>query len=130
MHSLQLLTPVQRRPPLPLPQRIPQPPRLLMKKARIMRRRQPLQKPPHLPRQPIIHLIPRRPQRITPSLRKRMDLEHRVVRGDTLEADIRVPAYGGETGGVAELVGEAATFLLLFAADDADLVAEFAAFFG
>ena len=59
-----------------------------------------------------------------------MNLEHGVIRGDTLEADIRVPADGGETGGVAELVGEAAAFFLLFAADDADLVAEFAAFFG
>lgn len=59
-----------------------------------------------------------------------MDLQHRIVRGHALEADIRVPAHGGETGGVAELVGEAAAFLLLFATDDADLVAEFAAFFG
>lgn len=101
-----------------------------MEKARIMRRRQPLQKSPHFPRQPIIHLIPRRPERITACLGERMNLEHGIVRGHSLEADIRVPADGGETGGVTELVGEAATFLLLFATDDADLVAEFAAFFG
>jgi hypothetical protein len=52
-----------------------------------------------------------------------VDLEHGVVGGDALEADVRVPADRGEAAGVAELVGEAASFLLFLAADDADLVA-------
>jgi len=59
-----------------------------------------------------------------------MNLEHRIVRGHTLEANICVPADGGKTRSVAELVREAAAFLLFLAADDAYLVAEFAAFFG
>jgi hypothetical protein len=41
-----------------------------------------------------------------------------------------MPAHRGEPAGIAELVGEAATFFLLLAADDADLVTKLAAFFG
>lgn len=130
MHRRQVLPLIQRRPSLPPPKRIPQSPRLIVEKRRIMRRRQPLQKPRHLRRQPIINLIPRRPERIAPRLREHMDLEHGVVGGYALEADIRMPADGSETTGVAELVRKTAAFLLLLAADYADLVAEFAAFFG
>lgn len=41
-----------------------------------------------------------------------------------------MPSDTGETTRVAELVCESATLLLLLAADDANLVAEFATFFG
>lgn len=122
MHSLQLLTHIQRRPPHPLPQRIPQPPRLIMEETRIMRRRQPLQEGRHRRRQSIVDLVRRRPEGIAARRREGVNLEHGVVRRHMLEADVRVPADGGEAAGVAELVGEAASFLLLLAADDADLV--------
>lgn len=130
MHSRQVLPLIQRRPSHPPPKRIPQPPRLIMKKRRVMRRRQSPQKPRHLRRQPIIDLIPRRPERIASRLRERVDFKHGVVGGYALKADICMPPDGSETAGIAELVCETAAFLLFFAANDADLVAEFAAFFG
>lgn len=40
-----------------------------------------------------------------------------------------MPADAGEAAGVAELVGQASALLLFGAANDADLVAELAAFF-
>lgn len=101
-----------------------------MEETRIMRRSQSLQELRHLRRQPIIYLVSRRPQCITSSLWEGVDLQHGVVGRDTLEADIGVPTDRGETARVAELMGETTAFLLLLAADDADLVAELAAFFG
>ena len=40
-----------------------------------------------------------------------------------------MPSYTGEPARVTELMGKAAPFLLLLAANDADLVAKFAACF-
>lgn len=121
---------VQRRPSNPLPQRVSQAPCLVVKETRIMRRRQALQELCHLRGQAVVDLVPRRPQRIAAGLRERVDLQHGVVGGDALEADVGMPAHRGEPAGIAELVGEAATFFLLLAADDADLVTKLAAFFG
>lgn len=58
-----------------------------------------------------------------------MDFQHCVVGWDGLERDVGVPCCGREATYVGELVCEAAAFLLLFAAYDGDLVAEFGAFF-
>lgn len=93
-----------------------------MKERCIMRRRQDLQKACHLRRQSVIYFIPRRPERIAPSLRQCMNLQHRIVRGNTLEADIGMPPNGRKTARVAELMCKAAAFFLLFATDNADLV--------
>ena len=41
-----------------------------------------------------------------------------------------MPACARESADIRQLVGEASAFLLLFAAYDGDLVAEFGAFFG
>jgi hypothetical protein len=54
--------------------------------------------------------------------------EHGVIRGNLLKGDVRVPTRASKPADVAELVREAAALLLLLAADDADLVAELAAF--
>ena len=51
-----------------------------------------------------------------------MDLQHGIVRGHTLKADIRMPPDRRQTTGVTQLVGEATSFLLLLAADHTDLV--------
>jgi len=59
-----------------------------------------------------------------------MDLQHGIVRGDRLECDICMPTSAGETARVAELMCQSTALLLLYAADDADLVTEFAAFLG
>lgn len=59
-----------------------------------------------------------------------VDLQHCVVRGDGLERDIGVPAGAGETAHVAQLVCEAASLLLLLAADNANLVTELATLLG
>jgi hypothetical protein len=56
-----------------------------------------------------------------------MDLEHRIVGRNSLKADIAVPASRGKPTDIAQLVREAAAFLLFLAADDADLVAQFTA---
>lgn len=58
-----------------------------------------------------------------------MDLEHGVVGRHRLKGNVAVPACRCKTTYVGELVGEATAFLLLFAADDGDLVAKFRAFF-
>ena len=58
-----------------------------------------------------------------------MDLQHRIIRRHRFERDIRVPPHASEAARVVELVGEATPYLLLFATDDADLVAELASFF-
>lgn len=57
-----------------------------------------------------------------------MDLQHGIIRGHRLECDICMPTSAGETARVAELMCHSTSLLLLHAADDADLVAEFAAF--
>lgn len=56
-----------------------------------------------------------------------MDLKHGVVGRNSLEADIAVPASRRKPTDIAQLVREAAAFLLLLTADDADLVAQFTA---
>lgn len=106
-----------------LPQRIAQPPRLVVEEGRVVRRRQPLQHLRHGGRQAIVDLIARRPEGVAARLWERVNLQHGVVGGDGLEADVAVPAHGREAARVAELVREAAALLLLLAADHADLVA-------
>ena len=49
-----------------------------------------------------------------------MDFQHRVVGGDRLECDVRMPADGGEAGVVGLLVRDAAAEFLGFGADLAD----------
>lgn len=130
MHRTQSLPEIQWTPPHSLPNRVSQPFRLLQEELRIMRGGQALQEHLHSRRQPVVNLVPRRPQSITSGRRQCVDLQHSVVGGDGLERDIRVPARGGEAAHIGELVCQASAFLLLFAAYDGDLVAEFGAFFG
>ena len=59
-----------------------------------------------------------------------MDLQHRIIRRHGLERDVSVPASACKPAHIAELMCEAAAFLLLLAADDADLVTKLAAGFG
>lgn len=68
--------------------------------------------------------------RIAPSLRKCVDFQHGIIAWNSFKGDVSMPAYAGKTAGVAQLVGQTATFLLFDAADDADLVPELAPFFG
>ncbi len=65
--------------------------------------------------------------RIAASRRQGVDLQHRIVWRHRLERDIGMPPNAREPARVVELVGKATPGLLLFAADDADLVAELAA---
>lgn len=58
-----------------------------------------------------------------------MDFQHGIVRGYTLERDIGMPASTGKPSNIAELMRETAAFLLLLAADDADLIPELTAGF-
>lgn len=95
-----------------------------------MRSRQAFQHGPQGRGQSIVDLVAARPQGIAPRGRQGVDLEHGVVGGHRLERDVGVPARRGEAAHVGELVGETAALFLLLGADDADLVAELAAFFG
>lgn len=58
-----------------------------------------------------------------------MDLQHGIIRGNTLESDVRMPTNACETAGVTELVRQASAFTLLGAADNAYLVSELTSFF-
>lgn len=66
---------------------------------------------------------------IAASHRQSVNLEHSIIRWDTLKGDVGVPTHAGEAARVAELMRQAATFLLLLAADDSDLITQFATFF-
>lgn len=91
--------------------------------------RQALQHGPHGRRQAVVDLVARRPQRVASGGRQRVNLEHGVVGGHRLKRDVCVPSCRCEPRDVAELVGQAAAFLLLLGADDGDLVAQLAALF-
>ena len=58
-----------------------------------------------------------------------MDLEHRIIGRNRFETDVGVPACAGEAAYIRELMREAAAFLLLLTADDADLITELGPFF-
>ena len=58
-----------------------------------------------------------------------MDLQHGVIRWNRLKREIGMPPNASESACVVELVGKSTPFLLLFAADHTDLVAELAALF-
>lgn len=100
-----------------------------MEEASIVRGCQTLKEGSHLRRQAVIDLVARGPERVSAGFGQSVNLEHGVVGGYALKADIGVPSYRGEATRIAELVGKTTSFLLLFAADDADLVTKFAAFF-
>jgi len=50
---------------------------------------------------------------VTACFGKCVNLQHRIIRRRGLESDIRMPSYAGITTGVAELVCQSATLLLL-----------------
>lgn len=130
MHGHQIRAHILRRTPWTRPNRLAQPPGLIMEEIGIMRSRQRLQESGHGLGQAVVELVAASPERVPPRRRQGVDFQHGEVGGDVFEGDVRVPAGRGETAAVAELHGEAAAFLLLGGADDGDLVAEFAGFFG
>ena len=94
-----------------------------------MSRRQTFKELCHFRGEAVVDLISRSPQRIPSRFRHSVDLQHGVVRRNLLKGDVCMPAHRGKAAGVAELVGEPTSLLLLLAADYADLVAQFAALF-
>lgn len=112
-----------------LAKRIPKTLRLFKKKLRVVRSRQALEERSHRRRQSIVDFVAGSPECIAACGGKGVNFQHCVVGRDRLERNVCVPCCRCEATYVGELVCEAAAFLLLFAAYDGYLVAEFGAFF-
>jgi hypothetical protein len=58
-----------------------------------------------------------------------MDFEHGIIGWYGLKRDVGVPASGSKTADIGQLVCQTTALLLLFTADDGNLIAELRTFF-
>lgn len=67
---------------------------------------------------------------ISATLGQRVDFQHGIVRWHLFERYITMPSRTCKTADVAQLMGQAAALLLLFAGNDRDLITQLAALLG
>ena len=91
MHRTKLPPTIHRRASNTNPQRVSQSSRLIVEKARVMRRCQRLQKRSHPRRQPVVHFVAGGPEGVAACWGQGVDLEPGVIGGHALEADVGVP---------------------------------------